>query len=148
MKKTTLFLILLSTLVSCGKANKVNTGETNVASGVHSYTNGINQFEGNYDLIKMGSDDCGASIRIVKDCEGLMVLSNNHDRPEEFCHINKGKFKSTTVTLTGNELKAMTEVSAEKAIIFTNTLTLNSDNTLYKISNLKSRKSRCVYLKR
>jgi hypothetical protein len=146
---------------SCGKSNKVNTNaEISATSGLNLYSTALTNFEGNYDLIKMGSEDCGASVRIVRDCEGLKLLSN-HLGPEEFCNINKGEIKSTTVTLQGNELKSVLNVfdndqsdgridprNSQNRISFTNTLTLNSDRTLVKISHLKSRTSRCVYLKR
>ncbi|MDO9181811.1 MAG: hypothetical protein Q7U04_05355 [Bacteriovorax sp.] len=160
MKSTALILISISFLLACGKTNRINTAET---SGINNISNksvaNFSNFEGTYDLIRMDSNDCGASIQIVRDCDGLMLLSN-HLGPEEFCNINKGEFNSTIVTLSRNELKSTVNIldngrsgrndprNPQGHVSFTNTLTLNSDNTLVKISNLKSRMSRCIYLKR
>lgn len=162
MKNSILALLLTMTFFSCGKSNKINSNQTSNVSGFNTYSDALASFEGNYDLIKMESDNCGASIQIVRDCDGLKLLSN-HLGPEEFCNINKGEIKSTIVTLQGNELKSVVSVvndgrdgrdgrndprNPQNRISFTNTLTLNSDKTLIKISNFKSRISRCVYLKR
>lgn len=161
MKNSILVLLLVAVAFSsCGKSNKINTNETSGTNGLTTtYANALTSFEGNYDLIRMGSDDCGASIQIVRDCDGLKLLSN-HLGPEEFCNINKGEMRSTIVTLQGNELKSVVNVvgngrderndprNPQNRMSFTNTLTLNNDRTLVKISNLKSRMSRCVYLKR
>ena len=173
MQKFLLALIIVSTLISCGKSNNINSSGTSGVSGYNTYSAGLSNFEGNYDLIQMGSEDCGASIQIIRDCDGLKLFSN-HLGPEEFCNINRGEISSTNVTLVGNELKAvMTEFdnsSSERdpqdprrdpsrdpgrnprfpqnKISFSTTLTLNNDKTLVKISNLKSRNSRCLYLKR
>ena len=148
MKKLIIGTLAILILASCGKSNQVNTGKTPEIKGTSPYTNDFSKFEGNYDLITRGSDDCGASIQIVKDCEGLKLLSNNHLGAEEFCHINQGQIKDHIVTLEGNELKSVVTVSNNARISFTNTLTLNNDGTMSKISNLKSRASRCLYLKR
>ena len=142
---------------SCGKSNLLDSRET---SGFNTYGNALASFEGNYDLVKMGSNDCGSSIQIVRECDGLMLLSN-HLGPEEFCNINKGEKKSINVTLVGNQLKSEMNVTdnrngrdrenapsnPEKRMSFINTLTLN-DKILIKISNFKSRMSFCEYLKR
>lgn len=143
-----LILILLAMLAaSCGKTNKVNTNANAESETINTVSANLAQFEGNYDLIRMRSDDCGASIQIVRECNGLMLLSN-HLGPEEFCNINQGTFKNKTVTLRGNELKSVMTVSENSRINFNSTLTLTSDGTLAKISNLKGRQSRCLYLKR
>jgi hypothetical protein len=159
MKNSILIPFLIMAISSCGNSNKINSRETSGTSGYNTYTDSLSSFEGNYDLIRMESDDCGASIQIVRDCDGLKLLSN-HLGPEEFCNINKGEIRSTIVTLRGNELKSVVNVNdndrnrrndprnPSNGLSFTNTLTLNSDKTLVKISNLKSRMSRCVYLKR
>jgi hypothetical protein len=169
MKKIILLLSLIA-LASCGKTNKVNTGATTSTSGTSTYsvpTNAaITDFEGTYDIIRMQSNDCGASIQLVRDCDGLKLLSNNNMGAEEFCNINRGErrnqrdnFLSTTVTLEGNVLRAVTTLRSmpgpgerqdprDSQVNFTNTLTLNSDGTLTKISHLKSRESRCLYQKR
>jgi hypothetical protein len=162
MKNSVLILLITIVFSSCGKSNNINSTETSGTSGFNTYSNALANFEGNYDLISMGSDDCGASIQIIRDCDGLKLLSN-HLGPEEFCNINKGEMRSTIVTLQANELKSVVNVDAndrdnrnqrndprnpQNRVRFTNTLTLYKDRTLVKISNLKSRTSRCVYLKR
>lgn len=190
--KTLFFIALISLTVSaCGKSdNKVNSG--NNAGGttaIEAPAAKLVDFEGVYDLIRMDSADCGASIRIVNQCNGYMLLSN-HLGPEEFCNINKGEFafsdnndrnppnpdrnppnpdrnppnpdrnppnpdrnppptargQKAVVTQEGNLLRSVITLSPNVA--FTNTLTLNNDGTLIKVSNLKSRTSRCIYQKR
>lgn len=192
MKNLLVITLITFAAISCGKNNKVNTGPAAVVvvNNFETPSKSIENFAGTYDLIKMKSDDCGASIELVKECEGLILFSN-HLGPEEFCHINQldnrnnnnrennrntnwennrndNRFDDHTmdprfensnavVTLIGNELKSVITVSAdnrndrhrnENQVIYTNTLTLNSDGTLSKISNFKSRESRCLYLKR
>ncbi|MFA6236704.1 MAG: hypothetical protein WC635_05195 [Bacteriovorax sp.] len=143
--KISILILTAMLALSCGKTNKVNTnGETGT---INTISTNFTQFEGNYDLIRMKSEDCGASIQIVRECNGLMLLSN-HLGPEEFCNINQGTIKNRTVTLRGNELKSVMSVSENDRINFSSTLTLNNDGTLAKISNFKSRQSRCLYLKR
>lgn len=141
-------LILIAALiVACGKTNKVDTNQKKEVNNINTISANFSQFEGNYDLVRMRSEDCGASIQIVRQCNGLVLLSN-HLGPEEFCNINQGTLKNRTVTLRGNELKSVTSVSENDRISFTSTLTLNGNGTLAKISNLKSRQSHCLYLKR
>ncbi len=192
--KTLFFISLLSLLItSCGKSkNAVNSGSTTSGTGT---TTAIEKapmadFEGVYDLIRMDSEDCGANIRIVNQCNGYMLLSN-HLGPEEFCNVNKGEYvfnsdnndrnppnpdrnppnpdrnppnpdrnppnpdrnpppttrvQKAVVTQEGNLLRSV--ITLSQNVSFTNTLTLNNDGTLIKVSNLKSRNSRCVYQKR
>lgn len=150
MKKSLLclqtFLVMLI-IASCGKSNKVNSGTVAEIKSTNTITSDFSHFVGNYDLIRMNSEDCGASIQLVRECNGLKLLSN-HLGPEEFCNINKGRIKNTTVTLVSNVLKSEVVVSDRERMNFTNTLTFNDDGTLSKISNLKSRMSRCLYQKR
>ena len=174
--KTLFFISLISLAVSsCGNSkNNVNSGSTTATSGSSTIEPApLVDFEGVYDLVKMDSDDCGASVRMVNQCNGYKLLSN-HLGPEDFCNINKGEFslnndgsdrnpplpdrnppnpdrnppvsQKMVVTQEGNTLKST--VSLGQNIFFTNTLTLQSDGVLIKISNLKSRTSRCIYQKR
>ena len=159
-----MFFIIV--FVSCGKTNQINSNGS--VSGFNTFSATNSQFIGVYDLIQMrNNDECGASIRIVADCNGLKLLSNNSEA-EEFCNINQGEANnrnnSTTVTLQGNQLQSVVRISDdnrnvpgrpgpgginERQMAFTNTLTLNSDGTiLTKVSDLKSRSSRCTYQKR
>ena len=171
MKKIILLLSLIA-LASCGKNNKVNSATPTSGTSAYSTTSAaITDFEGSYDLIRMQTQDCGASIQLVRDCDGLKLLSNNNMGAEEFCNINRGDRRnqrdnsvSTIVTLEGNVLKAVTTLRddgrnsnrgpgmpgqiGDSQVTFTNTLTLNGDGTLTKISHLKSRESRCLYQKR
>ena len=157
MKKNIYSLVVVTfiLMVSYGKTNTINTNATvNGVNGINTNTTltALSSFEGNYDLIRMGSNDCGASIQLIRDCNGLMLLSNNHMGAEEFCNINRGQNRnSAIVTLEGNVIKSvvsMGERPGQFQVSYTNTLTLNSDGTLVKISNLKSRESRCLYQKR
>lgn len=171
-----LILISLVSLMasSCGKSkNNVNSGTVATTSGSSTIQPAaLVDFEGVYDLVRMDSEDCGASIRIVNQCNGYMLLSNNLG-PEEFCNINKGEFalgndnndrnpplpdrnppnpdrnpppQKALVTQEGNLLKSI--ITLSPAVSFTNTLSLNEDGRLIKVSNLKSRQSRCIYQKR
>ena len=155
-------------LISCGKSNQVSSN--NSVTGNNSVLVESSNFIGVYDLVKMESDDCGASVRIVAECNGIKLLSNNLG-PEEFCNINQGEIissndprdgrnkTSTLVTQEGNQLKSVIKIldngrnepgrTGGMQLTFTNTLTLSNDgSTLSKISHLKSRESRCLYQKR
>jgi hypothetical protein len=120
----------------------------------------------------MKSNDCDASIQIIKDCDGFKLLSN-YLKPEEFCNINRGEINSKSVTLHGNELKSIiyfinnprSERDArhprdtnndrrhdlripQNNVNLTSSLLLNADGTLIKTSNLNNKMSHCVYLRR
>ena len=139
--------VLLLSIVSCGKTNHIGGDVASGTTGLSPMTTDYSKLEGNYDLIKMRSADCGASIHIKRECNGLILISN-HLGPEEFCNINRGEEKNKTVTFNGNELKSVVRFSENARLNFTSTLTLSNDGTLTKISNLKSRTSQCFYLKR
>jgi hypothetical protein len=163
MKKNILAFSALAMLtfiaVSCGKTNTVGAPATEVNHlSADTINSEITNFEGTYDLIRMRTEDCGASIRLVRECSGLRLLSNNMG-PEEFCNINKGESRSTrensstiNTTLIGNVLKSVVTLNdgtrTNNRVQFTNTLTLGSNGSLEKISNLKSRSSVCLYQKR
>lgn len=172
MKKIFIILCLSALAVSCGsKGNKVNSTAT--VSGSEGLEIGaLTNFTGEYDILRKDSPDCSNSIRIVSECSGLKILSNGFNAAEEFCNINKGAFRANrgdiddrnppnpdrnppnpdnngemkTVTLEGNVLRSELRISPRVA--FTNTLTMNDNGVLVKVSNLKSRNSRCVYQKR
>ena len=169
MKKL-LLLLSLVVVVSCGSKNNNAVDSGSVATG----TNGLNteapsnlvNFEGNYDIIRHDTYDCGAAIRIERVCNGYRLLSNLSNRPEDFCNVNKGQMRvanddtrnppnpdrnppnpdgGVIVTQEANQLRSVVRVSN---MAFTNTLTLESNGILTKVSNFKSRISRCVFLKR
>ena len=176
MKKIIIFLLFAITITSCGKSNNtIKSDQPTSSSGtaaLNTYSNSLLNFEGNYDLVRMMDNNCGASIQIIRICDGLKLLSNSFDS-EEFCNINKGKINSRIVTLQGNELKSVLSGfgnsrddgrdnerdderdrrndphrDPQNRIAITNTLILNTDRTLIKTSNFANTISRCVYLKR
>lgn len=167
MKKIILILCALAFIVSCGsKENKVNSTPSTTSGSEGLEFAAITTFIGEYDIIRKDSQDCSNTIRIVSDCMGLKILSNGFNPAEEFCNINRGiqRFshegdnrtppnpdrvsngETRNVTLTGNVLSA--ELRLNERVSFTNTLTMNNNGILVKISNLKSRTSRCIYQKR
>ena len=169
-----LFLIFcLSTLfVACGKSsNKVNSGSE--ATGTNAITPKVEtlaNFAGNYYLIDMRTNDCGAAIVITRVCNGYRVESNNRFGAEDFCNVNLNgdtdrnppnpdrnppnpdrnppnpDTNPPVVTQKGNVLTSTIRLSP--SVVFTSSLTLNDNGVLVKISDLKSRKSRCMYQKR
>ena len=169
MKNVFFALSVLALCASCGNSsNKVNSGSV---SGTNALTpSALVNFEGNYDLIDMRSDDCGAALTITRACNGYRLQSNNHMGPEDFCNVNLGGETDRNppnpdrnppnpdrnppnpdrtkpeVTQKGNVLTSVVRISSNLA--FTNTLTLADNGVLTKVSNLKSRTSRCMYQKR
>lgn len=176
--KNLLLLLSVLAVVSCGSKsqNTVNSGsgaagvtETPVTTGTSGLdtpvpANLVN-FEGNYDIVRMDSSDCGAAIKIERLCNGYRLISNNSN-PEDFCNVNRGEVRvnrdegrnppnpdrnppppdsAVVVTQEANQLKSVVRVAN---MAFTNTLVLESNGILTKVSNLKSRTSRCVFLKR
>ena len=158
--------------VSCGSKNN-NSVDSGLAStgpkSVSVLTSNLVDFEGSYDIVRMDTPDCGAAIRIERACNGYRLLSNITDNAEDFCNVNKGEMRVTrnppnpdrnppnpdrnppnpdgavVVTQEANELKSIVKIAN---LAFTNTLTLNPNGILTKVSNLKSRFSRCVFQKR
>lgn len=171
MKTTILLTAVLALSLSCGKSsNKVNSGSV---SGSNTITPGaLVNFEGNYDLVEMKSADCGAAVQIVRECNGYRLLSNNRMGAEDFCNVNKSgdtddrnppnpdrnppnpdrnppnpdRNNPPVVTQKGNILTST--VRLNERVAFTNTLTLENTGVMTKVSNLKSRTSRCIYQKR
>ncbi|MEA9356298.1 hypothetical protein SHI21_08800 [Bacteriovorax sp. PP10] len=175
--KNLLLLLSVLAVVSCGSKtqNTVNSG-SGAAGGTGTTgttgTNGLDtpapanlvNFEGNYDIVRMDSSDCGAAIRIERLCNGYRLLSNNSN-PEDFCNVNRGEMRlngndrnppnpdrnppppdsAVVVTQEANQLRSVVRVAN---MAFTNTLVLESNGVLTKMSNLKGRQSRCVFLKR
>ena len=93
MKHIALTFSLLVVLASCGKDNKVSSSTQEQNAVITPISNLVN-FEGVYDLVRMESNDCGASIRIVQDCNGYQLISNHSMEIEEFCNVNKGEFRT------------------------------------------------------
>ncbi len=172
--KALFFITIVTTLMSCGKNNLVSSGSQNV-TGSNNQEIQTQAFEGTYDLVEANSQDCAANIQIIRDCRGFKLTSNRMG-PEEFCNVNLGEQStastepdrappppdrrpppppdrnppqinqtSTIVTLEGNQLKSVTKVAP--GVAFSNTLILNQTK-LTKITNLKSRSSRCLFEKR
>lgn len=166
MKNVFLLLSLVTVLASCGKDNKVSTEQlygsgTGASSGTNGLEvgniNGVN-FEGNYDVVRMDSPECGASIRIERVCNGYRLLSNNTDAAQDFCNVNRGESKlvrpdrnppnpdgSVVVTQSANQLKAVVRVNQRT---YTNVLTLENNGILVQDSNFKTRNGHCVFQKR
>lgn len=170
MKNILIFLSLTAMIASCGSSgpgdNKVNSGVAVAGSeglGIGALVN----FTGEYDILRKDTSDCSNQIRIVSECSGFKVMSSGLNPAEEFCHVNQGMVRTEdrnppnpdrrppnpdgnnetkTVTLEGNVLKS--ELRLSPRVVFTNTLTMNDNGVLVKVSNLKSRTSRCVYQKR
>jgi len=175
--KTQIFIIaILAGLVSCGKNNLVSSGST--VNGNTNLEVTSKSFEGNYDLIESNSSDCASAIQIVRECRGFKLMSNSMgpeefcnvnlgeqnsvvrndpnrpppppdrrpppppDRTPPGGEVNP---TSTVVTLEGNQLKSIVKLGPN--IAFSNTLILNQSKLL-KLTNLKSRSSRCLFEKR
>ena len=160
MKKMIMILSFVTLVSSCGKSNDSVVSGQVTGNGTLTTNGTIDSFEGVYDLIRMDTEDCEGSIELIKKCEGLQ-LRHNRLETENFCNINKGELKtgdnrsSTKVTLLDNVLKSVVLIFDERSIpagkvksTFTNTLTLDSEGNLLKVSDLKNRKSRCLYQKR
>jgi hypothetical protein len=156
------------TFVSCGKKSENAVSSTvGEATGTNDIsTNDWINFAGDYFILPEASNlNCQASIQIVSECNGLLLLSSEIG-PEEFCNINQVpsrnpregdrdnrrppnidvKNEMAIVTQIGNEIKSVLRIN--ERLFYTNTITLNTNGVLTKISNLKSRTSRCNYLKR
>lgn len=174
MKKSLLFIMAM-TLISCGKSSNQVSSQSTETQGNNTIETSpaVVDFSGVYDLVDANptpNSRCGASIRIISECNGYKILSNNQIGAEEFCNINTSNpvdpgrvppppdrappppdrrppviLQKPIVTQNGNELKSSLSVSP--TYTFTNTLTLNQ-RTLVKVSLLKSSSSRCVFEKR
>lgn len=159
MKNVIMSLAFLTLLMSCGASNKVNSG---AAPHVNPLQPGpLTDFEGDYYLVENRENtfDCGVNLDIRRQCDGYILMSNNHFGPEEFCNINQsgrvdsrnnpGRSSSSdmlTVTQFGNVIKSTVNVGPNR--VYTNTLTLEGNGILTKVSRLKGRDSSCVYRKR
>ncbi|MBC7428174.1 MAG: hypothetical protein H7336_06155 [Bacteriovorax sp.] len=159
MKKIILFMTLVTILSACGK--KESTVAPAELKGSDPLTvTGVESFVGDYDLIRMDTEDCGAGLQIIKLCEGVQVR-NNHSAAESFCNINKGEIKtgdnrsSKNVTFEGNVIKSVALIFDERSTppgkvkqTLISILTLEADGTLRKLSDSKAGQSSCVYQKR
>lgn len=166
--KNLLLLLSVVAVVSCGSKNNnaVNSGSVSAGSnGLNVVPAKMVNFEGTYDIVKMDSYDCGAAIRIERVCNGYRLLSNISNGAEDFCNVNRGEMRisyddrnppnpdrnppppdsGVIVTQEANQLKSVVRVAN---MAFTNVLTLENNGILTKVSNLKSRTSRCIFQKR
>ncbi|MBY0412543.1 MAG: hypothetical protein K2Q18_00185 [Bdellovibrionales bacterium] len=157
MKNTILILSLVAMLSGCGKSEN---SVTEVRGGESLSTFDLDSLVGSYDILRTDSDDCSASLRIVKVCDGIQVRGSNSIN-QSFCNINKGEIKTgdnrgaTTVTLETNVLKSVSLLFDERSTppgnvkqVSTNILTLDSEGNLLKLAELKTGKSSCLYQKR
>ena len=159
MKKTILVMCLALVLSACGKKDGV--APVTEIKGVDPITvMSAESFVGEYDLINMDSEDCGASLQIIKLCEGVQVR-NNHSASESFCNINKGEIKtgdnrsSKNVTLEGNVIKLVALIFDERSTppgkvkqTTVSILTLEADGTLRRLKDSTAGQSSCLYQKR
>lgn len=165
--KNLLLLLSVVAVVSCGSKNNnaVNSGTASAGSnGFNASPANMVNFEGTYDIVRMDSNDCGAAIIIERVCNGYRLLSNISNGAEDFCNVNKGEMRlnydrnppnpdrnppppdsAVIVTQEANQLRSIVRVAN---MAFTNTLVLENNGILTKVSNLKSRVSRCVFQKR
>lgn len=169
--KNLLLLLSVVAVVSCGSKNNnaVDSGKgtTNTSGNNAVVPSALVNFEGNYDIVRMDTSDCGSAIRIEQACNGYRLLSNITNNAEDFCNVNKGAMSvngdqdrnppnpdrnppnpdspAMVVTQEANQLRSVVRVAN---MDFTNTLTLDNNGILTKVSNLKSRVSRCVFQKR
>ena len=173
MKKLILGLAFTMILASCGKPSKVGLSDSTwnssftSRSGSNSSSTSNSEtpinFEGNYDLIKMGNKNCGASIQIVKACGGY-ELTSNYSQPERFCLINKGEVSTTDITSTevtqkDNEITLVNyliynsrhgkkQKNSKTDILMSKSLRLEANGTLIISFDLTKKISRCSYIKR
>jgi hypothetical protein len=168
--KNLLLLLSVVALISCGSKNNnavdsgtVTTGTNGLDTGVVS--NLVN-FEGEYYTINQGNPDCGAIVAIERACNGYRFHSNVSSNAEDFCNVNKGEMRITrdegrnppnpdrnppnpdsavVVTQQANLLRATVRIANRS---FTNTMTLDNNGILTKVTDLKGRSSRCVFKKR
>lgn len=174
--KNVLLLLSVVAVVSCGSKNQnqVNSGSGSSNSG----TNGIEtlpantpvNFEGSYDIRRDApNDNCPASINITRGCNGY-ILSSNTNQKEDFCNVNVGlrtddrnppnpdrnppnpdrnppnPDRSVVVTQQANQLKAVVRIGQN---VYTNSLTLDKNTYLTKVTDYKSRSNaRCFFEKR
>ncbi|MBC7714019.1 MAG: hypothetical protein H7177_11815 [Rhizobacter sp.] len=147
---------LAAILSACGKKESAATATEIKGSDPLTVTS-VDSFVGDYDLVRMDTDDCGASLQIVKLCDGVQVR-NNHSASESFCNINKGEIvtgdnrSSKNVTLDGNVIKSVSLIFDERSVppgkvkqTVISLLTLGADGSLRKFTDGKSS---CFYQKR
>ncbi|MBY0415763.1 MAG: hypothetical protein K2Q18_16435 [Bdellovibrionales bacterium] len=147
MKKLVLIALVISTLASCGKSNKVNSGEI---SGTDPLKGPMANFTGDYKAFSISSNDCAYTIRIVQDCNGYKLFNGNGLGVQEFCNVNLGATRgpdnsfndSLVVTQKGSQLQSTLTMGQRT---FTHTLTIDVNGKLTKVENLKSRETRCIY---
>jgi hypothetical protein len=174
MKKTLLLSLLVLTVVSCGKTNIISTKAPIVNAHNNSLTTStttttaslsVASFIGNYDLVEQAQLHCGASLQIIKGCDGIKLLTNHREEEERFCDINKGELDYTNTTLIGNQIKqtSISKINERhqeerrhshdhdeiRQQFITHTLTLSPEGVLEEEITTKGQQTeRCVYFKR
>lgn len=170
--KNLLLLLSVVAVVSCGSKNNnsvdsgsvANTGTNSLDTGV--IPSNLVNFEGEYYTVNQGNPDCGSLVAIERACNGYRFHSNVSNNAEDFCNVNKGEMRinreegrnppnpdrnppnpdsAVVVTQQANQLRATVRIANRS---FTNTMTLEGNGILTKVTDLKSRSSRCVFQKR
>lgn len=148
--KNLLLLLSAVVVISCGSKNnnQVNSGAAPTDSNIDGLEVFPVNFEGSYDIRNgQPAENCPASINITKGCDGFILTSNTNQK-EDFCNVNTNTANSNkvVVTLQDNQLKAVVRVGQN---VYSNTLTLDKNRYLTKVTDYKSRSNlRCVFEKR
>lgn len=174
MKNLIISSLLVLTVASCGKNNKVSIPKDTTTPVPTSTTTTLettpvsittSDFVGTFDLLRAQSGDCSPTIQIKRECDGLTLKNSDYLRAEDFCNINSNERdvrnnnrnednSGAVVTLVGNEVKSVVTLSkknrfdprrSDEQVVYTNSLIINKDGTLTKNFSLKSRSGSCVY---
>lgn len=142
-----ILLLILCTILSCGKKNAVNSTQT--STNAYSSTSAL---EGTYDLIDgNNSFDCAANIRIKNECNGIKVY-NNDSSVDEYCNLNAPNINdkrqvSINGKISNNDHSNRRMPGRGNTFEQEATWNLNNDILMkeYKVNN---RSIRCTYQKR
>ena len=172
MKKIILILCFVTVASSCGKKDNQATSANEVVGTGGLAISDTATFIGEYQILRAETNDCSNMMTIVSECNGVKIVKNGLNADEEFCNVNRGEYRTDDrdhrasdrnpghnrnppnpdryqethiVTLNGNQLTSVLKISDR--VSFTNTLTLEANGVLTKVSKLKSRESRCTYQK-
>lgn len=159
MNKLILIMSFAALLSACGKKDG-GRAVTEVNGNDPISARDIDSFVGVYDLLTSNNEVCGASIQIVKVCDGVQVRSNTLEN-KSYCNINKGEIRtgdnrsSTNVTFENNILKSVSLIFNERSTppgdvkeIITNKLSTDENGNLVKELESPKGLSSCVYEKR
>lgn len=163
MKKLFIVISLLSLVSSCGSKKTAEAAKEVKGTEPIVVTDEIltlEALEGEYDLLRADTENCGAAITIIKRCEGVQVRNSNF-RHESYCNVNRGEIKtgdnrsSTTVTLEAKKLKTVSLIFDERSTppgkvkqTFESSLSFDENGDLLKVADLSAGKTICLYKKR